>query len=147
MLEPFEADETLCGHTWCVRSQYTGFAVKREHLGVFSRCSTFHHFAPMCVDIHDNEGPFMNSVTRYAALFRRRFTLTFPRVSARHAVFTAVRLFSVYFGLASRPIFDVRDCVTLESFLRFTPPPPLVTRDAICVRPPTKTREARRRSA
>ena len=50
-------------------------------------------------------------------------TLIFPRVSARHAVFTAVRLFSVYFGLASRSLFAVRDCVTLESFLRFTPPP------------------------
>ena len=46
-----------------------------------------------------------------------------PRVSARHAVLTAVRVFSVYFGLTSRPIFAVRDCVTLESFLRFTPLP------------------------
>ena len=36
-------------------------------------------------------------------------TLTVPRVVARHAVFTAVRLLSVYFGLASRPIFVVRD--------------------------------------
>ena len=30
--------------------------------------------------------------------------------------FTAVRLLSVYFGLASRSMFAVRDCVTLESF-------------------------------
>ena len=36
----------------------------------------------------------------------------------------------MYFGLASRPMFAVRDCVTLESFLRFTPTL-LVTRDAI----------------
>ena len=34
--------------------------------------------------------------------------------------FTAVRVLPVYFGLASRSIFAVRDCVTLETFLRLT---------------------------
>ena len=33
-------------------------------------------------------------------------------------------LFAVYFGLAWRSIFAVHDCVTLESFLRFTTPFP-----------------------
>ena len=73
------------------------------------------------------EGPLKNSDTRDAAFFRLGFTpspssrslcLDFQRVTL---FFTAVRLFSVYFGLASRPIFAVRDCVTLERFLRFTP--------------------------
>ena len=87
------------------------------------------------------KGPFINSVTRDAAFFdsdlppppsSRSLFLEFRRVTL---VFTAVRLLSVYFGLASRSIFDVRDCVTLESFLRFTPPLPLVTHDAIYERP------------
>ena len=48
---------------------------------------------------------------------------TTHRHTARHVMFfTAVRLLSVYFGLASRSIFAVRDCVMLDSFLRFTPP-------------------------
>ena len=47
----------------------------------------------------------------------------------------------MYFGLASHPIFAVRDCVTLESCLRFPPPSshptPVATRDAIYERPLT----------
>ena len=86
-----------------------------------------------------DKGPFINSVTRDGAFFRLGFTptpssrslfLEFRRVGLP---FTAVRLFSVYFGLASRPIFAVRDCVTLVSFLRLTHP--LVTRGAIYERP------------
>ena len=50
----------------------------------------------------------------------RSLFLEFRRVTR---FFTAVRLFPVYFGLASRPIFAVRDCVTLESCLRFPPHP------------------------
>ena len=52
-------------------------------------------------------GSFINCVTRDAAFFRLGFTfppplvtLTFPRISASRAVFTAVRLLSVYLGLA-----------------------------------------------
>ena len=83
----------------------------------------------------------INSITREAAFFRLGFT---PTPSSRSLFlesrrvtqfFIAVRLLSVYFGLAFRSIFAVRDCVTLESFLRFTPL--LVTRDAIYERPLT----------
>ena len=80
-----------------------------------------------------SKGPFIYSVTRDAAFFdldlppppsSRSLSLKFRRVTL---FFTAVRFFSVYFGLASRPSFAVCDCVTLESFLRFTPSPNLVT--------------------
>ena len=86
-------------------------------------------------------GPFINPVTRDAAFFdlvlpppppsSRSLFLEIRRVTL---FFTVVRLLSVYFGLASRAIFAVRDCVTFEVFLRF-PPSPLVTRDAIYGRP------------
>ena len=49
---------------------------------------------------------------------------TTHRHTARHVMFfTAVRLLSVYFGLASRPVLAVRDCVTLESFFDLPLPP------------------------
>ena len=76
------------------------------------------------------KGSFINSVTRDAAFSRIGFTsppssrslfLEFRGVTL---FFTAVRLLLVNFGLASRSIFAVRDCVTLESFLRFSPSPP-----------------------
>ena len=76
------------------------------------------------------KGPFINSVTRDEAFFRLLFTppsssrslfLEFRRITL---FFTAAYLFSVYFGPASRTIFGVRDCIALESFLRFTPIPP-----------------------
>ena len=59
----------------------------------------------------------------------------FPEFRRVTQFFTAVRLLSVYFGLASRSVFAVRDCVILESFLRFTPSHILVTREAIYERP------------
>ena len=53
-------------------------------------------------------------------------TFTFPRVSARHAVFYCCLLtFGVFWARVTLD-FAARDCITLESFLRFTPPP-LVT--------------------
>ena len=84
-----------------------------------------------CVQKHLSRvsGPFTNSVTRDAAFFdsdlhtpsARSLFLEFRRVTL---CFTAARLLSVYYRLAARSSFAVRDCVTLESVLRFPPSTP-----------------------
>ena len=85
-----------------------------------------HFLWDICPRYIEREGPFISSVTRDAAFFRLGFTpppssrslfLEFRRVTL---LFTAVRLLSVYFRLASRSIFSVRDCVIRDAIYEWS---------------------------
>ena len=130
----------ICGLlTWCILTDYFGSSQIFEICGLLTWCILTDYFgSSQTFEICGLLTWFILKVVRkfwIRGLFSTRIyplpfvTLTFPRVSARHAVFTAVSVFSVILESHHAQFLLFSTASRSKYFFRFTPL--LVMRDAI----------------